>query len=144
LIEDGVTNPNIATNREYVETDDIVIEGDIKLGPLSERFLSCFVPSIEAKSQESVPPETSDKPIIPHIRNRSTLGFMEERLRQELIHIGLYTEEAVEPVAEEDQKDEIYSQILKLQDKLRNVIKVNNQRKTQLRKVCEKHLGYQE
>jgi hypothetical protein len=68
---------------------------------------------------------------------------MEERLRQELMHIGLYTEESVNPV-EEEPKDEIYSQILKLQDKLRNVIKVNNRRKAQLQKVCEKHLGYQE
>lgn len=89
LIEDGVTNPNVATNREYAEIEDIVIEGDIKLGKLNERFLSCFVPVpvsevVKPDSLSSSAAVDSECKFIPHNRTNSTLGFMEDRLKQEL------------------------------------------------------------
>lgn len=40
--------------------------------------------------------------------------------------------------------DEIKSTLIDLQEQLRNVIKINNRRKALLRRVCEKHFGYQE
>ncbi|KAL2918028.1 Transcriptional regulator [Polyrhizophydium stewartii] len=50
MYEEGATNPSQIINREYIEHEDVVFEGDIIMGTLSERLMGALV-------QEGVVPD---------------------------------------------------------------------------------------
>ncbi|KAJ8325756.1 Transcriptional regulator [Batrachochytrium dendrobatidis] len=50
MFEEGATNPSLMANREYIEIDEVIFEGDMMLGTLSERLMSALV-------QEGVVPD---------------------------------------------------------------------------------------
>jgi hypothetical protein len=142
LYNDGVTNPSVAVNREYAEVEDTVYEGDLHLGTLSERLLAAFI-------REGVVPDQTDDEDDPltsvagriHVRSRSKtdLSLMEERVRAELVHTGLITEDS-----ESREENEITAQLLQTQELLREQIKINSSRKKTLLKIAEEYMAYQE
>lgn len=64
---------------------------------------------------------------------------MEERIRAELIHTGLITEDGTSR-----EENEITAQLLQTQDLLREQIKINSTRKQALLKIAEEYMAYQE
>jgi hypothetical protein len=83
-MEDGITNPAIGYNKEYMESDDrgAIIEGDVKLGTLTERFLSCFIP-FQSDIPDAPKPDDESK-FCPVLRTRDRMMYNDERLKQEL------------------------------------------------------------
>lgn len=140
LFEEGVPNPSLATNREYVEMEDTVYEGDIHMGSLSEKLICSLV-------REGIVPDKLDDDDelntiiknVPRPRTKTDLFLFEERLRAELKHIGLIQEE-------ESPKDdnEITSLLLRTQAQLKEQISINSSRKKRLLEIAKQFMGYQE
>lgn len=142
LYNDGVTNPSIAVNREYAEIEDTVYEGDLHLGPLSERLLAAFIREgvVPDQTDEDEDPFTSaSSRVLARSRSKTDLSLMEERIRAELIHTGLITEDGTSR-----EENEITAQLLQTQDLLREQIKINSTRKQALLKIAEEYMAYQE
>ncbi|KAJ3316971.1 Transcriptional regulator, partial [Boothiomyces sp. JEL0866] len=140
LFEEGVPNPSLATNREYVEMEDTVYEGDIHMGALSEKLMCSLV-------REGIVPDKLDDDeemntiikSVPRPRTKTDLFLFEERLRAELKHIGLIHEE-------ETPKDdnEITAMLLRTQAQLKEQISINSSRKKRLLEIAKQFMGYQE
>lgn len=139
LVKRDVQNPSTASNREYAEIDDTIHEGDLRIGPLSERLLSALVREglVPDQADEDEEPVMTTK-IIPRIRNKTDLSLYEEKLQAELMHLGLVSKE------ETHQDNEIINHLQLTQQKLREQIQVNARRKRLLLGVAEGFMGYQE
>lgn len=170
LFKDGVTNLSIAANKEYVEVDNSVFEGDLQLGSLSERFITAFL-------KESVVPDTgaaligltSDDDFVnisssvgaagagggalanrnvtlPKPRTKTDLSLYEERLRAELVHLGLLPEEEGKRqiTSSNGEPTEIVQLLIETQQQLRQQIQVNSSRKRTLLKIAEEYMANQE
>lgn len=142
LFNDGVINPSVAVNREYAEVEDTVYDGDLHLGKLSERLIASFL-------REGIVPDQTDDDEDPltsvsqknasRPRTKTDLSLMEERLRAELVHTGLITNDGGKK-----EDNEISSLLLSTQEELRHQIIINSSRKKMLLKVAEEHMAYQE
>ncbi|KAJ3345783.1 Transcriptional regulator [Kappamyces sp. JEL0680] len=141
LYQDGVVNPSVASNKEYVEVDDTVYDGEVHLGPLSERLVSSFI-------KEGVVPDSVDEDEDPLTsttnktvqRTKTDLAMVEERLKGELIHVGLITQEQVATQEEND----ITRLLAATQESLRQQMEINFSRKQALLRIAEEYMAYQE
>ncbi|KAI8910302.1 histone acetyltransferases subunit 3-domain-containing protein [Gorgonomyces haynaldii] len=141
--EEGVSNPGIVLNREYMEMDGFTFEGDVPLGSVTERLISCFVresvvPDINKLRDEEEPTANPIK-FIPHTRSRRDIEAFESKLQAELEHLGLYTRKTNEP-----GKDDVSLQLLQKQEELRQIMEINQQRKRKLYEIASRHLAFQE
>ena len=152
LFEDGASNQaSMLTNREYLEMDEIVYDGDIHIGSLTERLMGALV-------EEGIVPElrmeeddddasfgsasASSKPAPPQPRTKADVTLFEERLKAELYHIGLIDKEQA-PVSS-NADDEIVIELRKKQHELRHAVEVNMQRKEKLLEISRRWMGWQE
>ena len=143
LIEEGVSNPGLAMNLEYTELDDIIFEGSISVGSLTERLLSCFVregvvPDLKTGDFEDDGLATAKWK--PHSRSANDLLYFEEKLKVELMHVGLWQSD--EPLVVGN--DDIVATLKQKQEELSKVLKVNAARKKRLFEIASKHIAYQE
>lgn len=113
-------------------------EGDIELGNFSERLLGALVREGIVPNQTEDEEETTANKFIVRSRTKTDLSLGEERLKAELIHIGLIPNEEPQP------ENEITSLLLKTQNELRDQIAINSSRKRKLLKIAEEYMGYQE
>ena len=95
LLYDGIYQPTAQTRGEFVETDDTVLPGDVTLGPLTERLLSCLIPEGIVPDQRLLD-EDAEIPAQKHKpRTSADMAKVEERVKKELIFLGLYSEQQV-------------------------------------------------
>ncbi|KAJ3268960.1 Transcriptional regulator [Terramyces sp. JEL0728] len=140
LFEEGVPNPSLASNREYVEMEDTVYEGDIHVGTLSEKLMCSLV-------REGIVPDKMDDDeemnaivkSVPRPRTKTDLFLFEERLRAELKHIGLIQDEEIHK-----DDNEITALLQRTQTHLKEQISVNSSRKKRLLEIAKQYMGYQE
>ena len=163
LFNDGVTNPSVATNKEYAEVDDCVFEGDIHLGPLSDRLLASFIreglvvpdqmndPSLNnAFGGDEDGPKGGSIRNVPRIRSKTDISLFEERLKEELVHIGLLEGEEEGGIAGSMYGDTLEGEndILRLlkstQDLLRVQMDANYIKKRKILEITEEYMAYQE
>jgi hypothetical protein len=136
LVEDGVSNPALAINKEFFEFEESIFSGDIQLGPFSERLLGALI-------RESVVPNTQDDEEMdaslkqPRLRSKMDLQVYEDRLKAELIHIGLIPRP-------EPENNEVLQALVKAQQELREQIQANSARKKRLLPIAEEYMAYQE
>jgi hypothetical protein len=141
LYHDGVHNPSVAANKEYVEVDDTVYDGDLHIGPLSERVVSAFIKESIVPDQfdEDDDPLTTTNAKVMH-RTKTDLSLSEERLKSELVHIGLLNEDTLEASTD----TEVTRQLQAVQNMLKQQIQVNVARKQNLSRIAEEFMAYQE
>ncbi len=137
LFESGISNP-AGVNREYAEIDDVVIPGDIVLGTITERLMSCLVPDglvpdIKANMDD-------DSKLNPIIRTKSENFVSEERLKAELINVGLI--DASDSI--DSENDEISANLRNAQAELKAVMTKNAERRKALYDTAVHVMGYQE
>jgi hypothetical protein len=136
LVEDGVSNPALAINKEFFEFEESIFSGDIQLGPFSERLLGAFI-------REGVVPNAHDDEEIdaslkqPRLRSKVDLQIYEDRLKAELIHIGLIPKP-------DPENNEVLQALVKAQQELREQIQANSVRKKRLLPIAEEYMAYQE
>ncbi|KAI8895072.1 histone acetyltransferases subunit 3-domain-containing protein [Globomyces pollinis-pini] len=141
LLEEGAPLPPNGVNREYIELDDTVFEGDIHIGTLSQRLLASFIREgvVPDQTIEEEDPTLASK-FVNRYRTKAELSLFEERLKLELKHIGLIPPDS----HHETDQNEITSQLLKHQEELRNQIRINSKRKSKLLTIAQEHMAYQE
>ncbi|KAJ3182868.1 Transcriptional regulator [Gaertneriomyces sp. JEL0708] len=137
-----------AIGQEYAEVNGAVHHGDICIKPLSERIIASLVESRHSG------PFTLPGPSVPeadmngvhyedvHFRTDEDMNELEERMRNELRHLGLLDDEA--PGLGQNEEDEVTKELRKLQGQLREQVATNKIRKAQLKEVAEKWMAWQE
>jgi hypothetical protein len=138
LMDDGLQNPALAMNREYFEMEDTVYEGDVSMGPLSERLLGALVKESVVPSMDEEDDVQVTNKFVVRTRTKYDLCLYEERLKQELTNIGLLQKD------EPDNLFEITTQLLAAQEELRAQLQINLGMKKKLLKVAEQHMAFQE
>lgn len=141
LFQDGALNPAVASNREYAEVDDTIYDGDLHMGSLSERLISAFIREgvVPDQMDEDDDPLPSSSRVVHKLRTKTDLSLFEERLKAELVHIGLLTHQEAE-----QEENEITTLLLQTQGELREQIAQNSKRKRDLCKIAEEHMAFQE
>jgi hypothetical protein len=119
-------------NKEYAETDECIVEGDINLGPFSERLIGSFI------RDAVVPGELDEQIMKPRPRTRQELQLYEDRVKEELMCIGLI------PHPSERLDNEIVNALQAAQTELRDQVRINRGRKRILRGIAEEYMAYQE
>ncbi|KAJ3041737.1 Transcriptional regulator [Rhizophlyctis rosea] len=137
-------------NCEYIELDDLVREGDISIRPLDERIISCLIAdnliprtAAPALMQQSADEDDAVEPGSAAVK-RSSGDYLdcEERIRRELLFIGLGDEE--EDYINPDEDDEICKELREKQAQLRELSSVNLARKRKLKERAEDWMGKQQ
>lgn len=140
LFEDGISNPGLSANKEYVDIDGVCFEGDVKIGPVSERFASCFMKDSSAPELRVFEADDDNHKWTPPTRTPHELQNVDERLKAELIHLGLYNIQDNDDTAE----DEITMHLRQRQLELREVIQINKPRKKVLSQIAEAYLAHED
>ncbi|KAI9205339.1 histone acetyltransferases subunit 3-domain-containing protein [Polychytrium aggregatum] len=143
-------DPKGASNqpREYDETDDGVIPGDVGFGSLTERIVSSlFHEDLLEAAEDHYHDDEPDDPVAVaarmKARTKTEMSDLEERLKNELRFIGLLPEEE-EMDTSMDGDDEIVAELRRLQAELRSQVSVNRFRKDRLLEVAKKWMAWQE
>ena len=128
---------------EFFEVDDALQPGDVSLGPLAERLVSCLfpesiVPDSRLLNEDSSPLKSKSGRTVVEIMN------IEERIKNELSFLGIGTTDSLENGQNHDLNDEISLELKKYQSQLREQIQINTNRKARVRAVAEKWMAYQE
>lgn len=141
LLDEGVTNPGLAMNKEYFEFEDTVYEGEMGLGSLSEKILGAFVREGTVptgfEEDEEVQNSITNKFVVKS-RSKHDLYVFEERLKAELTHLGLL------PKLDNDETNEITEHLLTAQNELREQLAINFERKKKLLKIARDYMAHQE
>lgn len=164
--------------REYDQVGDVVVGGEVCLGPLSERILATLrldgVHLLQRKSSFSITSSSSAAaavngthrmigssgigvggvvedndnddddfvPSYPKPRTTADMLALEDRLRNELKHLGLIKEDEVTVDAKDD--DEISRELRRAQAELRELMDENMARKQRLKEVAAYHRGWEQ
>ncbi|KAF9582172.1 Transcriptional regulator [Lunasporangiospora selenospora] len=134
---------NYVNNTPFELTDENIEQEDISCGPLTERIISSLILEdvVDPKELKTDEDQPDPAPIV-HQSNPRNYAELEERIKRELRYIGLLGNEEIDWDARED--DEISIKLRSLQKQLRDVMKVNKDRKQKLLNLVNDHLAYQE
>lgn len=141
-----------------VQLDNLGLTADAFCLPLTERFVSAFLDDYESASAAGTEPPAD---LVPSDAEDSSSTFnsftpfrpptkeemysIEQRLKSELIHIGLLDQQSLASIgAVDSQADEISVELKRLQGDLRRLTDVNDRRKQILREMVRDRLAYQE
>jgi hypothetical protein len=158
LLFEGIA-PETIQRGEFVEADDTVLPGDVSLGPLAEKLLASLIPEgvvpdlrllLEEDGTTDPTPanvntQSSALKTILSRKPRTSLEIrdMEARLRKELVFLGIVSENDLSSSLNEPD-DELSLELKKLQRDLWDQTAVNEKRKSKVKQVAEKWMGYQE
>lgn len=150
--------------------DDVAGTNDVSVGPLASRFLSMLIPERRAPAAEqtngdtamtnthedanqdggnpkSLPPATAlhdtGQTGSRITTNKLDYAQMDERLKQELRHLGFLTEDA-EPDYDGHFDDEVAARLRYLQGELERVSVLNGARKARVLELAEESMARQE
>ncbi|KAJ3327977.1 hypothetical protein HDU93_001729, partial [Gonapodya sp. JEL0774] len=141
--------------KEYVESNDTVVDGDVYLGHFSERLMSALlqeglmpaasgVGSGGAEQPDEGKADDGDRVLkgAGEGRSRADLVSLEERLKWELREIGLIGDDDIDWSTTED--DAVCVQLRSLQRQLQERVQANHARKLRVLEVARRWKGYQE
>jgi len=152
-----VTIPAQITTPPSHSLDVTMIPPDLFCGTLTERILAALVEehiivqsnTEEAKNNKEENAVSEDESLIP-ARTREEVMSLEERIRQEVIYLGLLDADAEEPEMEPmkimpvQPEDEIVLEMRKCQAELRTITERNRKRRGILLDQAVKRMAYQE
>ncbi|RKP09128.1 histone acetyltransferases subunit 3-domain-containing protein, partial [Thamnocephalis sphaerospora] len=123
---------------EQMLSDELLETDAISCGPLTERIVSALV-----RNGVGVPMDFGrDVDILRASKLNTDLVSVEERLKRELMHLGLLDESNVDWRAAED--DEICAELRTLQRQLREQEETNSMRKRKLAVIARDYIASQE
>lgn len=151
-------------------TDEVAETSEVSIGPLASRFLSLLIPERrapvveqtngdasmannnddaghEAENSSKLPPATALPENVPPgsrtATNKLDYAQMDERLKQELRHLGFLAEDA-EPDYDSHFDDEVAARLRYLQGELERVSVLNGARKARVLELAEESMARQE
>ncbi|KAI9594796.1 histone acetyltransferases subunit 3-domain-containing protein [Syncephalis fuscata] len=123
---------------EQMLSDDLLEIDALSCGPLTERIIGALL-----RNDVGIPADFGrDVDIMRPSKLQTDLISVEERLKRELMHLGLLDTEGIDWQAAED--DEICGELRSLQRELREVEATNTQRKRKLVNIVQDYIGCQE
>lgn len=151
----GTTNP-LSSSKVQIKSqlydDASLVPEETYCGPLTERLIAALMEEkvdtvSDTESQTETNSDVLQSPQPPVITKTTSqikdeMYDMEERLKRELLYVGLLDEDQVELLAKDD--DQICNELRVLQQDLRRVAQLNNERRSILYDRAAEEMAFQE
>ncbi|KAJ3293065.1 Transcriptional regulator [Borealophlyctis nickersoniae] len=128
------------TQNDYLDYDEAMRDGEPSIGPLAERIISALLAE-QILQKVDYTGDIGRLGENARLRTKADVMDLEERMRQELRHIGLIDED---DDSEDIDDDEICRELRAKQAELRELVQTNAKRKQQLKERAVKWMAWQE